>query len=150
MFFVIRSYKNAYMMHTVSNKCGVREHSVLWAYLKRHQGNRKTFLHFSFKGCCHEMWICLCNSENILTISSFFVNNKFVSAGNYRWLPFVSNKDRKRLQIEKLSSSLFELIIVSSFENYPVGVAVVPFLRKNFNKRMTRISVSLTCYSAMN
>lgn len=105
MFFVIRSYKNAYMMHTVSNKCGIREHSVLWAYLKRHQGNRKTFLHFSFKGCCHEMWICICNS----------VNNKFVSAGSYQWLPFVSNKDRKRLQIEQLSSSLFELVIVSFF-----------------------------------
>ena len=96
------------------------------------------------------MWICIYNSENILTISSFFVNNTFVSAGNYQWLPFVSNKDRKRLQIEKLSSSLFELIIVSSFENYPVGVAVAAFLRKNFNKQMTRISVSLTCYSAMN
>lgn len=80
------------------------------------------------------------------------VNNKFVSAGNYQWLPFVSNKDRKRLQIEKLSSSLFELVIVSffySFENYPVGVAVAASSRKNFNKRMTRISVSLSCYSAM-
>ena len=43
------------------------------------------------------------------------VNNKFVSAGNYQWLPFVSNKDRKRLQIEQLSSSLFELVIVSFF-----------------------------------
>ena len=116
-------------IHVVSNKCGIREHSVLWAYLKCHQGNRKTFLHFSFKGYCHEMWICICNSENILTISSFFVDNKFVSAGNCQWLPFVWNKDRKRLQIEKLSSSLFELIIVSSFENYPVGVAVAPFLK---------------------
>lgn len=79
------------------------------------------------------------------------VNNKFVSAGNYQWLPFVSNKDRKRLQIEQLSSSLFELVIVSffySFENYPVGVAVAASSRKNFNKRMTRISVSLSCYSA--
>lgn len=154
MFLVIRSYKNAYMMHT----CRIEQMQNMGTFCAvgiskmspRQQENRKTFLHFSFKGCCHEMWICICNSENILTISSFFVNNKFVSAGNYRWLPFVSNKDRKRLQIEKLSSSFFELIIVSSFENYPVGVAVAPFLRKNFNKRMTRISVSLTCYSAMN
>ena len=87
-------------MHVVSNKCGIREHSVLWAYLKCHQGNRKTFLHFSFKGCYHEMRICICNSENILTISSFFVNNKFVSAGNYQWLSFVSNKHRKDCKLK--------------------------------------------------
>ena len=144
---------HTWCIHFVSNKSGIREHSMLWAYLKCHQGNRKTFLHFSFKVSCHEMWICICNSENIVIISSFFVNNKFVSAGNYQWLPFVSNKDRKRLQIEKISSSLFELAIVSffySFENYPISVAVAAFSRKNFNKRMTRISVSLTCYSAMN
>ena len=65
---------------------------------------------------------------------------------------FCFEQRQKRLQIEKLSSSLFELVIVSffySFENYPVGVAVAAFSRKNFNKRMTRISVTLTCYSAM-
>ena len=63
---------------------------------------------------------------------------------------FCFEQTQKRLQIEKLSSSLFELIIVSSFENCPVDVAVAAFSRKNFNNRMTRISVSLTCYSAMN
>ena len=42
------------------------------------------------------MWICICHSENILKISSCFVNNKFVSAGNYQWLPFVTNKDKEK------------------------------------------------------
>ena len=56
MFFVIRSYKNAYLMHT----CRIEQMRNTGTFCavgisKMSPRQQENLSPFSFKGCCHEM-----------------------------------------------------------------------------------------------